>query len=94
VTEEEYVEDYQLERKTRQRASNRGFQIIRIGGREGRRRLALGIGPSMLIDHERVHLFAATMKQIANYIDAFLTARACCTTINASGSKPAGSICW
>jgi hypothetical protein len=25
----------------------------------------------MLIDHERVHLFAATMKQIGNYIDAF-----------------------
>jgi hypothetical protein len=71
MTEEEQCEDFYLERKTRRRASNRGFQIIRIAGREGRRRRALGIGPSMLIDHERVHLFSATMKQIGNYIDAF-----------------------
>ena len=77
MTEEEEYEEYeeyqefQLERKTRRRASNRGFQIIRPAGREGRRRRALGIGPNMLIDHERVHLFAATMKQIGDYIDAF-----------------------
>jgi hypothetical protein len=66
-------DEERLERKTRHRASNRGFQIIRIGGREGRRRSALGVGPHMLIDHERVHLFAATMQQIGNYIDAFPT---------------------
>ena len=64
-------EEFMLERKTRHRASNRDFQIIRIGGREGRRRRLLGIGRNMLIDHERVHLFAATMQQIGNYIDAF-----------------------
>jgi hypothetical protein len=63
--------DPDLERKTRHRASNRGFQIIRIGGREGKRRRALGIAPNMLIDHERVHLFAATMRQIDEYIAAF-----------------------
>ena len=71
MTEEEQCEDFCLERKTRRRASNRGFQIIRMRGREGERRRALGIGLNMLIDHERVHLFAATMKQIGNYIDAF-----------------------
>ena len=71
MTEEEVYEEYQLEHKTRCRASNRGFQIIRPGGREGRRRRALGTGRNMLIDHERVHLFAATMKQIGNYIDAY-----------------------
>ena len=77
--DEEYVEiegyegdeDCWLERKTRRRASNRGFQIIRMRGREDERRRALGIGRNMLIDHERVHLFSATMKQIGNYIDAF-----------------------
>jgi hypothetical protein len=71
MTYEEGLKEYLLERKTRHRASNRGFQIIRIGGREGRRRRALGIGPNMLIDHERVHLFTATMQQIHNYIEPF-----------------------
>jgi hypothetical protein len=33
--------DELLERKTRHRASNRGFQIIRIGGREAIRLLML-----------------------------------------------------
>jgi hypothetical protein len=64
-------EEYAFERKTRRRAYNRGFQIIRMRSREGERRRALGIGRNMLIDHERVHLFAATMKQIGDYIDAF-----------------------
>jgi hypothetical protein len=40
-------------------------------GREGERRRALGIGLNMLIDHERVHLFAAALRQIGDYIDAF-----------------------
>jgi hypothetical protein len=71
MTEEEHCQDFYLERKTRRRASNRGFQIIRMRGREGERRRALGIGLNMLIDHERVHLFAATLRQIGDYIDAF-----------------------
>ena len=57
-----------VERATRHRASNRGFQIIRIGGREGRRRRALGIGRLMLIDSERVHVFAATLVEINAYL--------------------------
>ncbi len=69
--EEEIMAEFMLERKTRRRASNRGFQIIRMRGREGMRRHSLGIGPYILIDHERVHLFAATIQQIGNYIAAF-----------------------
>lgn len=60
--------DEHIERATRHLASNCGFQIIRIGGREGRRRKALGIGPCMLIDRERVHLFAATFAEIRAYL--------------------------
>jgi hypothetical protein len=40
-------------------------------GLEATRRQTLGVGLNMLIDHERVHLFAATMEQIEAYISAF-----------------------
>jgi hypothetical protein len=59
---------WNLERAVRRRAGNRGFQIIGVRGREEHRRRALGIGPYMLIDTERMHLFAATLEEI----DAFL----------------------
>ena len=56
------------ERIVRRRAHNRGFQVIRIGGHEGRRRSIFNIGAYMLIDHERVHLFAATRQEILDYL--------------------------
>ena len=62
------TESESMQRAIRRLASNRGFQIIRIGGREGRRRMTLGIGPCMLIDRERVHLFAATFAEIRDYL--------------------------
>jgi hypothetical protein len=62
------------ERLVRRRASNRGFHIVCISSwsREGKRREALGIGPCLLIDdQEKVHLSAATMQQINDYLEAF-----------------------
>jgi hypothetical protein len=66
-----WLDDYRIERKTRHRAVNRGFTIVRMRGLEATRRQTLGVGLNMLIDHERVHLFAATLEQIDAYIGAF-----------------------
>jgi hypothetical protein len=61
------------ERLVRHRANARGFHVICInyGSREGKRRQTLGIGGYMLIEHERVHLFAATLREIRDYLEAF-----------------------
>jgi hypothetical protein len=62
------IDEAKIERKARHRAASRGFQIVRLAGREGRRRETLGIAPFLLIDRERVHLFAASFEDIFAYL--------------------------
>jgi hypothetical protein len=54
----------------RYRASRRGFQVVRTRGREQRRRLACGQGDLMLLDADKVVLFAATLEEIAIFLKA------------------------
>jgi hypothetical protein len=54
----------------RYRARRRGFQIVRTRGREQRRRLACGQGDLMLLDADKVVLFAATLEEIAIFLKA------------------------
>jgi hypothetical protein len=63
------------EHNVRYHARKRGFQIIRVRGREAGRRNALGLGSYMLIDDERVHLFAASLSEIADYVVENYSAR-------------------
>ena len=55
------------ESRIRYRARRRGFQVLRTRGREYRRRLACGQGDLMLLDADKVVLFAATLEEIAMF---------------------------
>jgi hypothetical protein len=54
----------------RYRARRRGFQVVRTRGREKRRRLACGQGDLMLLDADKVMLFAVTLEEIAKFLKA------------------------
>jgi hypothetical protein len=58
------------ESRIRYRARRRGFQVLRTRGREYRRRLACGQGDLMLLDADKVVLFAATLEEIAIFLKA------------------------
>jgi hypothetical protein len=58
------------ESRIRYRARRRGFQVVRTRGREQRRRLACDQGDLMLLDADRVVLFAATLEEIAIFLKA------------------------
>ena len=58
------------ESRIRYRARRRGFQVLRTRGREYRRRLACGQGDLMLLDADKVVLFAATLEEIAMFLKA------------------------
>ena len=58
------------ESRIRYRARRRGFQFVRTRGREHRRRLACGQGDLMLLDADKVVLFAATLEEVAMFLKA------------------------
>ena len=58
------------ESRIRYRARRRGFQVVRTRGREQRRRLTRGQGDLILMDADRVVLFAATLQEIATFLTA------------------------
>jgi hypothetical protein len=58
------------ESRIRNRARRRRFQITRVRGREAERRLASGQGDLMLLGADRVVLFAATLDEIAAFLEA------------------------
>ena len=58
------------ESSIRYHARRRGFQVVRTRGREQKRRLACGQGDLMLLDADKVVLFAATLEEIAIFLKA------------------------
>jgi hypothetical protein len=65
-----HIEVSLSEAKIRYRAMRRGFQVMRVRGRESERRQASGRGDLMLIDDSKVVLFTATLEDIAMFLKA------------------------
>jgi hypothetical protein len=73
TTNDDDIVDWHEESRIRRRATRRGFQVIRMRGRESERRASLALGDLMLIDTtaNTVALFAATFPEIAEFLDAY-----------------------
>ncbi len=61
--------DLNDESRIRHRARRRGFHVLRTRGRERKRRAAMGQGELMLSDAYKVVLFAATLEEIAAFLE-------------------------
>jgi hypothetical protein len=64
--------DVNDEGRIRHQAARRGFRVMRTRGREHKRRQQTGAGTYMLINQETnsVALFAATLEDIARFVEA------------------------
>lgn len=68
----EEIRDLLIDRQSviRKRASRRGYQVVHMRGRERDRRRKLGIGTYMLLGSDQVIVFAATLTDIAAFLNS------------------------